>query len=1089
MEMDLPSQPTAVSAEGDPPPPSPRRSRIPPPPVSNTLSPAVPQPSTPPPSTETTTDPSKSDPASQSPAPSRSPSSSAPSTRPVPSSHPSPPSSSPSVPKAMNSPPPSDKPKPLATADSSVRETSPAPSRSAPQTSNLSPASASRTPTGPALNPPQKPLPSVSTSSSTPATTVSAPPAGKPPAAPSKRTFASMAKRVIIQERIRKAEEEDANADPEDEEPEEDLTLDQLEEKAKAGDARAQACLGQHYLILSEEKDPELNSSLAVNWLIKAAKQGRRGAARLLQRCWVQRKGITAENEPDVRKLATESRFEQAVRKAAMMMYWKLNPDRKDKVAMAEMLENVSQVNTVQGGATNRVPGPTSGQTQKVLESMVNSESQQLVDLDDFVEITKKYAQGIVPSAPQSQDQPQGRSPTPQDSGKQETELMPAGSRRAHRSSWSLGRGGMILDTKRSGAMKRAMDIKSQLMVLQYPLHAIMEMKEHLVDWASRAGVQWLSTVIPTHHVNALIFFFIISNLTVDLFAFVIPLLVFYLSFISMIICTLRVFQSSKAWENFSALTALLTRFEPGLDVEQAETNFGWNNLEPYLYFILSVFFAIFSFPVADKGWIPCSELSTVAIFFTAVSYMSLSPTAAMYARRALVIEVASSVCALTRFLPENMKALRLLGVTFTTLPLGESVVLKLSLPCLLYVYLFYLFFSMARMRGFHGTYCFLVPYLVCFMWCEFSVVLLQNSSAVGLIRTCVAYFLFLFALPVLAFGLAAMLFIQLFKWFLELELTKMIVTLAVCAVPVTLRLWTRFSMSILDVFRSLTHRGAVKVILFCVSMAILFFWMYVYHKEGLKVYNSTLTWRKYGQQCGPPAWQAKGMARTQIFCSHLEGHRVTWAGRFKHVRVAETENGAQSVINMLPVFMGDWLRCLYGEKYPKCESRNDTAANLTADFAASPAPDPVAAPVLLQMQEEEELCQMKALAKHTCHVKRFDSYRFEVTVGMIQDGGEGIEDPARDIVLVASHEFRQVLLNLDPGNMVEFSTRLEGRLGARVPAFELNAIHCLDCVSSRLRGGRQVKIERDWRRSTLRAMKFAFDFFFSPFLSARIHV
>lgn len=91
---------------------------------------------------------------------------------------------------------------------------------------------------------------------------------------------------------------------------------------------------------------------------------------------------------------------------------------------------------------------------------------------------------------------------------------------------------------------KCSCDASHQL--LQYPLHVVVEMKEHLIDWASRAGVQWLSTIIPTQHVNALIFFFIISNLTVDLFAFVIPLLVFYLSFISMIICTLRVFQSSK---------------------------------------------------------------------------------------------------------------------------------------------------------------------------------------------------------------------------------------------------------------------------------------------------------------------------------------------------------------------------------------------------------------------------------------------------------------------------------------------------------------------------------------------------------------
>lgn len=41
--------------------------------------------------------------------------------------------------------------------------------------------------------------------------------------------------------------------------------------------------------------------------------------------------------------------------------------------------------------------------------------------------------------------------------------------------------------------------------------------------------------------------------------------------------------QNSKAWENFRALTDLLAHFEPSLDLEQAETNFGWTHLEPYL--------------------------------------------------------------------------------------------------------------------------------------------------------------------------------------------------------------------------------------------------------------------------------------------------------------------------------------------------------------------------------------------------------------------------------------------------------------------------------------------------------------------------
>lgn len=59
--------------------------------------------------------------------------------------------------------------------------------------------------------------------------------------------------------------------------------------------------------------------------------------------------GISPENEADVRKLSTESKFELAVRKAAMMMYWKLNPEKKKKVAVTEMLENVSQINALPG--------------------------------------------------------------------------------------------------------------------------------------------------------------------------------------------------------------------------------------------------------------------------------------------------------------------------------------------------------------------------------------------------------------------------------------------------------------------------------------------------------------------------------------------------------------------------------------------------------------------------------------------------------------------------------------------------------------------------------------------------------------------
>ncbi|KAM6150889.1 wolframin isoform 2-T3 [Erethizon dorsatum] len=802
-----------------------------------------------------------------------------------------------------------------------------------------------------------------------------------------------------------------------------DVPFEEVLEKAKAGDPKAQTEVGKHYLRLADAADEELNSCTAVDWLLLAAKQGRREAVKLLRRCLADRKGITSENEAQVRQLSSETDLERAVRKAALVMYWKLNPKKKKQVAVSELLENVGQVDEHDGGAQ---PGPVPKFLQKqrrMLERLVSSESKNYIALDDFVEITKKYAKGVIPTNLFLQDD----------------------------------------DDDDELAGKGPEDLPLRQRVVKYPLHAIMEIKEYLIDVASKAGMHWLSSIVPTHHINALIFFFIVSNLTIDFFAFCIPLVIFYLSFVSMVICTLKVFQDSKAWENFRTLTDLLLRFEPDLDVDQAEVNFGWNHLEPYAHFLLSVVFVIFSFPLASKDCIPCSELAVIAAFFTITSYMSLSSSAEPYTRRALVTEVAAGLLSLLPTLPLDGHYLKVLGQTFFTVPVGHFVILNVSLPCLLYVYLLYLFFRMAQLRSFKGTYCYLVPYLVCFMWCELSVVILLESTGLGLVRASIGYFLFLFALPILVAGLALMGVVQFARWFVSLDLTKILVTVAICSVPLLFRWWTKASFSVVEMVKSLTRSSVVKLILVWLTAIVLFCWFYVYRSEGMKVYNSTLTWQQYSHLCGPRAWKETNMARAQILCSHLEGHRVTWMGRFKYVRVTEIDNSAESAINMLPFFIGDWMRCLYGEAYPSCSPGNTSMA-------------------------EEELCRLKLLAKHPCHIKKFDRYKFEITVGVpFGDGSRTHEedDITKDIVLRASSEFKGVLLNLRQGSIIEFSTILEGRLGSKWPVFELKAISCLNCMAQLSPARRHVKIERDWRSSVHGALKFAFDFFFFPFLSA----
>ncbi|XP_056626104.1 wolframin [Triplophysa dalaica] len=805
----------------------------------------------------------------------------------------------------------------------------------------------------------------------------------------------------------------------------EELSIDELKQRAKIGDAKAQTEIGRYYLRVAEQEDEEINDVTAVTWLLQAAKNGRKDAVKLLQRCLHEKRGITAENRDEVRSLACESRFERSVRKAALLMYWKLNPERKRKITPSELLENMSQLNDETDGASSSPLSSPLQKQRKVLESLVSKDGVDYVGVEEFVENTKQYAQGI--------------SPTPVMEGVAGDD-----------------------DDDDEEPIKNPNELPLHQKVLKFPLQAVLEVKEVLIDWASRAGMQWISALIPTHHVNTLIFFFIISNLTLEFFVLVIPLMIFYLSFFSMVICTLRVFQNSKAWENFRALTAMLAHFEPGIDLEQAESNFTWNHLEPYLYFLLSALFLIVSFPLADNSWLPCSELATVAVFFTVSSYLSLRPAAQQQAKFALLSQVASALCTFISLLVGGWLG-RIVGGAWLSIRLGDFLVLHLGVPCILYLYLLYLCTNMATAGGVRGSYCVLLPYLVCFIWCELSVKLLVESTALGLMRTAVGYLLFFFALPVVSLGLAAVLLVQIVQWFLALELPKMVVTVCVCVLPVLLRWWTRFSVSPLAVLRSLQSSSVVKLILVWISALVLFSWFYVYRSEGMKVYNSTLTWQQYSDMCGPRAWKERNMAHAQILCSHLEGHRVTWEGRFKYIRVTEIENGAQAVINLLPVFIADWVRCLYGEEYPACDTT--------------------------ELGPTEPLCQLKSLAKHKCHVKRFDHYKFEVTLGMPQEkkGRNDIEDATKDIVLRASHEFRRVLLGLSSGSVVEFSTVLEGRLGSKWPVFELKALHCKTCASPLIPIQRQVKIEHDWTVNARNAIAFAFNFLFHPLLSIEV--
>jgi len=58
-------------------------------------------------------------------------------------------------------------------------------------------------------------------------------------------------------------------------------------------------------------------------------------------------------------------------------------------------------------------------------------------------------------------------------------------------------------------------------------------------------------------------------------------------------------------------------RFDPELTVRKAENKFMWNSIVPYIWFFIFMMSTVGVYPLCDKDWIPCAELSLIALFFT----------------------------------------------------------------------------------------------------------------------------------------------------------------------------------------------------------------------------------------------------------------------------------------------------------------------------------------------------------------------------------------------------------------------------------------------------------------------------------------
>ena len=83
-------------------------------------------------------------------------------------------------------------------------------------------------------------------------------------------------------------------------------------------------------------------------------------------------------------------------------------------------------------------------------------------------------------------------------------------------------------------------------------------------------------------------------------------------------------FQTPLVFVPLYLLFLAFDRFDPRLDGQDAERKFMWKSKTPYISFFIVLLVTVAVLPLCDKQWIPSSEMSLVALFFTGNAFVNI---------------------------------------------------------------------------------------------------------------------------------------------------------------------------------------------------------------------------------------------------------------------------------------------------------------------------------------------------------------------------------------------------------------------------------------------------------------------------------
>ncbi|WAQ93965.1 WFS1-like protein [Mya arenaria] len=546
--------------------------------------------------------------------------------------------------------------------------------------------------------------------------------------------------------------------------------------------------------------------------------------------------------------------------------------------------------------------------------------------------------------------------------------------------------------------------------IAKYPKETASAIGESALEFASRDGLGMVAGCIPVDQIYFLALFFIYGFISPKFLLLILPL-------------------------EASALAEMLKQYDVGVDVDQTQSQYSWNSLTPYLVYFGAIPIVVASFSLADKMYIPCSELCVLNAVICGICFVAISDSHDLVTLLALFCNFLSSLPVFLQNFPKVPVLTTIINVlsgNLFSVDLYAGLKLNVGIPSICYSLIPVFFIQMAIRKSFSGMYRLAIPHLVCYFWFELITTMYPFSTWIGLGRATVGYVMLPLLIP-LSFILFLIGLAYLFIKMLSSDMFgKIVITLLLACIPILLTQTKKFMGGKFD-----KRFGVLKKILM-IMFAILAIipLIFVRFSPTEEAHHGKLSAESFTSVCDADM-------ESFMNCHALKGTKVVWNGKVTTLKVTSITNEVSSMLDIFPSFVSKPLRGIYGKPYD-CDDEDLNAHG-------------------------KAYCSLMVDLGYLFGLESYDKYAFNIGVVLQNNMGAVVD---------AGSGFKNTFLAIKEGDELEIKAIIADAL-ARPVKLHLKKLKCLN---------REINIEEDeeddedlYYNMFQEAFSVAFNFFWHP--------